>query len=208
MAKDRYFNYKKSQIEGFVKAEFQKKFRTKGKISIRKRQKFIDEMTNKVTKRFGKDILFLIDFSRQGFCAVISPIQSESTDKGRLVQSFSLPQVFYTTHCVNRFSQRMKIDENCIIQMDALLNQAILSFGENEGFLACSDGISTYELENERLIIKTYLNFDLLSDDQIKQFYGSRMISMLPLEYTAENISSADFIIEDEEPLPKRIPQE
>ena len=27
MAKDRYFNYKKSQIEGFVKAEFQKKFR-------------------------------------------------------------------------------------------------------------------------------------------------------------------------------------
>jgi hypothetical protein len=198
MAKDRYFNYKKSQIEGFVKGEFQKKFRTKAKISIRKRQKFINEMTNKVTKRFGKDILFLIDFSRQGFCAVISPIQSESTDKGRLVQSFSLPQVFYTTHCVNRFSQRMKIDENCIIQMDALLNQAILSFGENEGFLACSDGIFTYELENERLIIKTYLNFDLLSDDQIKQFYGSRMISMLPLEYTAENISSADFIIEDE----------
>ena len=202
MAKDRYFNYKKSQIEGFVKAEFQKKFRTKGKISIRKRQKFIDEMTNNVTKRFGKDILFLIDFSRQGFCAVISPIQSESTDKGRLVQSFSLPQVFYTTHCVNRFSQRMKIDKNYIIQMDTLLNQAILSFGENEGFLACSDGIFTYELENERLIIKTYLNFDLLSDDQIKQFYGSRMISMLPLEYTAENISSADFIIEDEESLP------
>ena len=208
MAKDRYFNYKKSQIEGFVKAEFQKKFRTKAKISIRKRQKFIDEMTNKVTKRFGKDILFLIDFSRQGFCAVISPIKSESTDKGRLVQSFSLPQVFYTTHCVNRFSQRMKIDKNCIIQMDALLNQAILSFGENEGFLTCSDGVFTYELENERLIIMTYLNFDLLSDEQIKQFYGSRMISMLPLEYTAENISSADFIIEDEEPLPKRMPQE
>jgi len=208
MAKDRYFNYKKSQIEGFVKAEFQKKFRAKAKISIRKRRKFIDEMTYKVTKRFGEDILFLIDFSRQGFCAVISPIQSESTDKGRLVQSFSLPQVFYTTHCVNRFSQRMKIDNNCIIQMDALLNQAILSFGENEGFLACSDGVFTYELENERLIIKTYLNFDLLSDDQIKQFYGSRMISMLPLEYTAENISSADFIIEDEEALPKRIPQE
>ena len=96
----------------------------------------------------------------------------------------------------------MKIDENCIIQMDALLNQAILSFGENEGFLTCSDGVFAYELENERLIIKTFLNFDLLSDDQIKQFYGSRMISMLPLEYTAENISSADFIIEDEESLP------
>jgi len=191
-----------------VKAEFQKKFRAKARISIRKRQKFIAEMTKKINKRFGRDILFLIDFSRQGFCAVISPIQSESTDKGRLLQSFSLPQVFYTTHCVNRFSERMKIDNNCIIQIDALLNQAILSFGENEGFLTCSDGVFVYELENERLIIKTYLNFDLLSDDQIKQFYGSRMISMLPLEYTAENISSADFIIEDEEPLPKRIPQE
>jgi len=191
-----------------VKAEFQKKFRAKARISIRKRQKFIAEMTKKINKRFGRDILFLIDFSRQGFCAVISPIQSESTDKGRLLQSFSLPQVFYTTHCVNRFSERMKIDNNCIIQIDALLNQAILSFGENEGFLTCSDGVFVYELENERLIIKTYLNFDLLSDDQIKQFYGSRMISMLPLEYTAENISSADFIIEDEKPLPTRIPQE
>ncbi|MEC8958038.1 MAG: hypothetical protein VX495_06590, partial [Nitrospinota bacterium] len=63
MTADRYFNYKKSQIEGFLKAEFQKKFRTNAKISIRKRQKFIDEMTRKVTKRFGNDILFLIDFS-------------------------------------------------------------------------------------------------------------------------------------------------
>jgi len=48
------------------------------------------------------------------------------------------------------------------------------------------------------LVVKTFLNFDLLSDDQIKQFYGSSMISMLPLEYTTENISGADFIIEDE----------
>ena len=208
MTPDRYYNYKKSQIENFVKMEFQKKFRSKAKISIRKRQRFIDEMTKKVSKRFGKDILFLIDFSKQGFCAVISPVRSESTDKGRLIQSFSLPQVFYTTHCVNRFSQRMKIDKNCIIQMDTLLNQAILSFGENEGFLACSDGVFTYELENERLIIKTYLNFDLLNDDQIKQFYGSRMISMLPLEYTADHISGADFVIEDEQPLPHRNPQE
>ena len=198
MAKDRYYNYKKSQIEGFVKMEFQKKFRSKAKISIRKRQKFIDEMTKKVTKRFGKDILFLIDFSKQGFCAVISPVQSESTDKGRLVQSFSLPQVFYTTHCVNRFSERMEINDNCIIQLDVFLNEAILSFGENEGFLTCSDGVFAYELEIDRLVIKTYLNFELLSDDQIKQFYGPGMISMLPLEYTADHISGSDFIIEDE----------
>ena len=63
MVQDRYFNYKKSQIEGFLRMEFQKKFRSKAKISIRKRQKFIDEITKKVNKRFGKDILFLIDFS-------------------------------------------------------------------------------------------------------------------------------------------------
>ena len=208
MGKDRYFNYKKSQIENLLKMEFQKKFRSKAKISIRKRKKFIGEMTKKVARRFGKDVLFLIDFSKQNLCAVISPVKSESTDKGRLLQSFSLPQVFYTTHCVNRFSERMKINDNCVIQLDALLNEAILSFGENQEYLTCSDGVFAYELEKDRLVIKTYLNFDILSDDQIKQFYGSRMISMLPLEYTAENISSADFIIEDEESLPKRIPQE
>ncbi len=202
MPQDRYFSYKKSQIENFVKTEFKKKFRSTAKISIRKRQKFIDEMTKKVSKRFGKDILFLINFSKQGFCAVISPVHKESTDKGMLRQSFSLPQVYYTTHCVDRFSERMNTHENCIIQLDVFLNEAILSFGENEGYLACSDGVFAYELENERLIIKTYLNFDLLSDDQIKQFYGSGMISMLPLEYTTENISGADFIVEDEKLIP------
>ena len=199
MTQDRYFNYNKSQIESFLKNEFYRKFRSKSKISIRKRKKFIDEMTNKVSKRFGKDVLFLIDFSRQGFCAVISPVHSESTDKGRLTRSFSLPQVFYTTHCVSRFSERMKINDNCVIQLDAFLYEAILSFGENDGYLTCSDGIFAYDIENGKLIIKTYLNFDILSDDQIKQFYGSGMISMLPNEYTANHISDADFIIEDEE---------
>ena len=198
MDNDRYFNYKKSQIESLLKIEFQKKFRSKAKISIRKRKKFIDEMTKKVAKRFGKDVLFLVDFSKQGLCAVISPIKSESTDKGRLVQSFSLPHVFYTTHCVNRFSERMKIHENCIIKLDFFLNQAILTFGENEGYLTCSDGVFAYELERDRLVIKTFLNFELLSDDQIKQFYGPGMISMLPLEYTADHISGSDFIIENE----------
>ncbi|MBC8283217.1 MAG: hypothetical protein H8E32_05330 [Nitrospinae bacterium] len=208
MPQDRYFSYKKSQIESFVKAEFKKKFRSAAKISIRKRQKFIDEMTKKVSKRFGKDILFLIDFSKQGFCAVISPVHTESTDKGKLIQSFSLPQIFYTTHCVDRFSERMKIDENCIVKLDSFLNEAILSFGENEGFLTCSNGVFAYELEDERLIVKTYLNFELLSDDQIKQFYGLGMITMLPLEYTAEHISGADFIIEDEQALPHKNLQE
>ena len=158
-------------------------------------------MTKKVGKKFGKDILFLIDFSKHGFCAVVSPVHSVSTDKGKLKQSFFAPQIFYTAHCVDRFIERMKTHENCIIQLDAFLSEAILSFGENEGYLTCSDGVFACELESDRLVVKTFLNFDLLSDDQIKQFYGSSMISMLPLEYTAENISGADFIIEDEKIL-------
>ena len=202
MPQDRYFNYKKSQIENFLGLEFKKKFSSAGKISIRKRKKFIDAMTKKVSKQFGKDVLFLINFSKQGFCAVVSPVHSVSTDKGKLKQSFSTPQVFYTSHCVDRFVERMKTHENCIIQLDAFLSEAILSFGENEGYLTCSDGVFAYELEKDRLVIKTFINFDLLSDDQVKQFYGSSMISMLPLEYTTENISGADFIIEDEKMLP------
>ena len=202
MPQNRYFNYKKSQIENFLRLEFKKKFSSAGKISIRKRKKFIDAMTKKVSKQFGKDVLFLINFSKQGFCAVVSPVHSVSTDKGKLKQSFSTPQVFYTSHCVDRFVERMKTHENCIIQLDAFLSEAILSFGENEGYLTCSDGVFAYELEKDRLVIKTFINFDLLSDDQVKQFYGSSMISMLPLEYTTENISGADFIIEDEKMLP------
>ena len=92
--------------------------------------------------------------------------------------------------------------------MDALLGEAILTFGENEGYLSCSEGVFAYEFENERLIVKTFINSGLLSDDQIKQFYGSSMISMLPLEYTTENISGADFIIEDEELLLQTKPQD
>ena len=208
MPQDRYFSYKKFQIENFLKSEFKKKFRSSAKFSIRKRQKFIAEMTQKVSKRFGKDILFLIDFSKGGFSAVMSPVHTESTDKGKLNQSFSHPQVLYTTHCIDRFSERMNTNDNCIIQLDVYLNEAILSFGENEGFLACSEGVFSYEFDNSRLVIKTFLNFELLNDDQVKQFYGSSMISMLPAEYTAENISSADFIIQDEQTLLPAKPQE
>jgi hypothetical protein len=201
MPQDRYFSYKKSQIENFLKSEYNKKFRSSAKVSIRKRQKFIAEMTQKVSKRFGKDILFLIDFSKGGFSAVMSPVHTESTDKGKLNQSFSHPLVLYTSHCIDRFSERMNTNDNCIIQLDVYLNEAILSFGENEGFLTCSEGVFAYEFDNSRLVIKTFLNFELLSDDQVKQFYGSGMITMLPTEYTTKNISGADFIIEDEQAL-------
>ena len=198
MGNDRHFSFKKAQIENFLKAEFKKKFKSIGKISLRKRQKFIGEVTLKIAKRFGKDVLVLIDFSRNGFCSVVSPAETESTDKGKLIKSFSHPQVFYTSHCVDRFSERMNARENCVIKLDAFFIEALSSYGENDGFLACPEGIFVYDLIEGRLIVKTYINLDLLSDDQIKQFYGSGMISMLPKEYATKDIFGADFILADE----------
>ena len=198
MGNDRYFSFKKAQIENFLKAEFKKKFKNIGKISLRKRQKFIGEVTRKIAKRFGKDVLVLIDFSRNGFCSVVSPAETESTDKGKLIKSFSHPQVFYTSHCVDRFSERMNARENCVIKLDVFFIEALSSYGENDGFLACGEGIFAYDLIEGRLIVKTYINLDLLSDDQIKQFYGSGMISMLPKEYATKDIFGADFILADE----------
>ena len=198
MGIDRHFGFNKVQIEKYLKAEFKKKFKSNGKISLRKRQKFIGEVTRKIAKRFGKEVLVLIDFSRNGFCSVVSPAKTESTEKGKLIKSFSHPQVFYTSHCVERFSERMESQENCIIKLDAFFNEALFSYGENKGFLTCPDGVFAYDLIEERLIVKTYINFDLLSDDQIKQFYGSGMIALLPREYATEDISGTDFILADE----------
>ncbi len=198
MSDERHFGFKKVQIENFLKEEFKKKFKSNGKISLRKRQKFIAEVTRKVAKRFGKDVLVLIDFSKNGFCTVVSPAHTESTDKGKLIKSFSHPQVFYTTHCVDRFSERTNSEENCVIMLDAFFNEALSTYGENDGFLTCPDGVFAYELIEARLIVKTYINFDLLSNDQIKQFYGFGMISMLPKEYATEDVFGADFVLADE----------
>ena len=198
MGNDRHFSFKKAQIENFLKTEFKKKFKSNAKISLRKRHKFIDEVACKIAKRFGKNVLVLIDFSKNGFCSVVSPVETESTEKGKLIKSFSHPQVFYTSHCVDRFSERTQVQENCVIKLDAFFGKALSSYGENDGFLACPDGIFAYDLIEDRLIIKTYINLDLLSDDQIKQFYGSGMISMLPREYATKDIFGADFILADE----------
>jgi hypothetical protein len=198
MTNRRQFSFKKAQIEIFLKEEFKKKFKNIGKISLRKRQKFIAEVTRKIAKRFGKEVLVLIDFSKKGFCTVVSPTLSESTEKGRLIKSFSHPQVFYTSHCVDRFSERTQLYENCVITLDAFFNDALSTYGENDGFLTCTDGVFAYELIESRLVIKTYISFDLLSDDQIKQFYGLGMISMLPKEYATEDVFGADFVLADE----------
>jgi hypothetical protein len=198
MSDERHFAFKKAQIENFLKEEFKKKFKSNRKISLRKRQKFIGEVTRKIARRFGKEVLVLIDFTKNGFCTVVSPAQTESTEKGRLTKSFSHPQVFYTSHCVDRFSERTQSHENCIFTLDAFFNEALSTYGENEGFLTCPDGVFAYELIEDRLIVKTFINFDLLSDDQIKKFYGLGMISMLPKEYATEDVFGADFILADE----------
>ena len=198
MSDERHFAFKKAQIENFLKEEFKKKFKSNGKISLRKRQKFISEVTRKVAKRFGRDVLLLIDFSKNGFCTLVSPAHTESTDKGKLIKSFSHPQVFYTTHCLDRFSERTKSSVNCVITLDAFFNEALSTYGENDGFLTCPDGVFAFDLIESRLIVKTYINFDLLSDDQIKQFYGYGMISIIPKEYATEDVLGADFVLADE----------
>jgi hypothetical protein len=192
------FDYKRSQIEKYLKAEFQKKFRTKARISIRKRQKFMSDMTRKVGKKFGKDVLFLVDFSKQGFVTLVSPSKVESTDKGRLYQSFAHPQVFYTSHSVDRFSERTDTTENCIIALDSYMEEALLSFGENEGFLTGTHGVFAYEIETDRLVIKTYIPTEMLSEDQVRQFYGPGAIAALTRDFLAEEVEESDFIIADE----------
>ncbi|MFQ5450151.1 MAG: hypothetical protein ACE5E9_05950 [Nitrospinaceae bacterium] len=198
MGKDREFEYKKILIENYLKAEFHKKFRRNSKISVRKRQKFMGEITRKVGKKFGKEVLCLIDFNKGGFVTLVSPTRTESTDKGKLIQSFSHPQVFYTTHCVERFSERTRTEENCIVLLDASMGDALLSFGEHGGYLTCPTGIFAYEMENDRLIVKTFIHFEMLTTKQIKNFYGPGMISTFPEEFFADDASESDFILADE----------
>ena len=200
------FDYKKSQIENYLKSEFQKKFRTSAKISVRKRQKFIDDMTRKVGKKFGKDVLFLVDFSKRGFTTIVSPAHTQSTDKGKLFQSFSHPQVFYTSHCMDRFSERTDTTENCIIALDTFMDDALLSFGENEGHMSCPEGVFAYVIEKDRLVIKTFILFEMLSDEQIKKFYGPGMISTFPKEFFAGEGDESDFLLGEELSSPNHKP--
>ena len=80
MGNERHFSFKKAQIENFLKAEFKKKFKSSGKISLRKRQKFIGEVMRKIAKRFGKDVLVLIDFPKMVF-VLWFPLQKQNRPK-------------------------------------------------------------------------------------------------------------------------------
>ena len=195
---NRHFDFKKAQIEGYVKAEYEKKFHRSARISIRKRQKFMNDMTRKVSKKFGKDVLCLVDFSKGGFVTLVSPAHTESTDLGRLYNSFAYQQIVYTSHCLERFSERANSDENCIIMMDSYVSEALLTYGENEGYLTCPAGVFAYEINNGRMIVKTYINFYLLSEEQINKFYGSGTATMLPEEFVAEDGRQTDFMLCDE----------
>ena len=198
MKNNRNFDHKKAQIQHFVRAEYARKFRRNARISIRKRQRFMDDMTRKVSKKFGKDVLCLVDFNKGDFVTLISPAHSISTDLGRLYHSFTHPKISYTSHCLDRFSERSDTEENCIILMDNYMNEGLLTYGENNGYLTCSEGVFAYELNSERMIIKTYINFNLLSEDQINKFYGSGTITMLPGDFLAEDINQADFMLFEE----------
>jgi hypothetical protein len=195
---NKQFEYRKFEIERYVKAEYEKKFRKDARISIRKRHKFMNDISRKVSKKFGKDVLCLIDFTKGSFVSLISPSHAKSTNLGRLFDSFCHTQVVYTSHCLERFSVRAESTENCIIAMDSFMNDALLTYGENIGHLTCPSGIFAYDIMNGRMIIKTYISFELLSEDQIDKFYGSGTVTVLPKGYIAEDHIQSDFRLVDE----------
>ena len=204
MVKDREFQLKKAQIESFIRDEFERRFGANTKISVRKRQKFMCEVTKEISEKFGKDVLCLVDFNKGGFVSMISPAHTESTDKGKLFKSFSHPKVYYTTHCIDRFSQRTETTQNCIITLDAYLADALLTYGMYDGYLVCPVGVFAYELEDERLIVKTYINYELLTEKQRVEFYGDEMSSLLNEdEVVFEDERESDFILSDERPRRK-----
>ena len=158
----------------------------------------MNDLTLKVIKKCGKDVLCLIEFSNGGFVTLVSPAHIESTDLGRLYNSFTHQQIVYTSHCLKRFSERTDSDENCIIMMDSYMNEALLTYGENEGHLTCPAGVFAYEIDNGRMIVKTYINFNLLSEEQINKFYGSGTATILPEEFVAQDDRQTDFMLCDE----------
>lgn len=194
------FEFRKAQIEQFVAKEFQSQFKGRKRISIRKRQRFMNQLTKKVSKRFGKDVMCLVDFTRNGFTTLISPPVSESTEKGKVHQSFTHPQVVYTTHCLDRFSERTQTTENCIVTLDAWLTEAMLTYGLHEGHLVSSSGVFAFEIDEDRMVIKTFINYELLSDSQIREFYGWDVVSVFSSDFIAEDLMESDIRLEEELP--------
>ena len=207
MLKEQEFKFKKARIEKIIHDEFEKKFGRQSKISVRQRQKFINQMTQKVSKQFGKEVLCLLDFNKQGLVTWILPAQTESTDKGKLFQSFSHLKVFYTRHCLDRFSERMEEDKNIILLLDSLLVEGLVTYGQHMGYLVCSEGLFAFEEEKDRLIIKTFVGYDLLDESQIQKFYNLGGLSHLPAAMISKDGFGTDIILSDELPSHKKAPK-
>jgi hypothetical protein len=198
MLKDQEFNFKKARIEKYLREEFERWFGQGGRISIRQRQRFITQTTRKIGRKFGKDVLCFLRFTKGGFASLVVPAHTESTDKGKLYRSFSHPDIYYTSHCLDRFSQRTNTGENCIIILDSLLAEALITYGEHEGYMVCSEGVFACETENARLIVKTFLNYELLRENQIDRFYSLNGLSFLPADMISENGLESDIVLAEE----------
>ncbi|MFQ5443949.1 MAG: hypothetical protein ACE5EK_04960, partial [Nitrospinales bacterium] len=198
MLKEQEFEFKKAQIRNFLKAEYKRTFTPSAKKSVRKRRKFIQETTKKVSKKFGKDVMCVLHFTKHGFFSVISPSHTESTNKGKLYQSFAHPKVYYTSHCIERFSQRTETTKNCIMTLDAILEDALNTYGEFEGHLVAPLGVFAFHEEDEKLVVKTYINFEMLTDEQLEKFYGKGGAAVLTRDMVSKQNHDSDFLLVDE----------
>jgi hypothetical protein len=201
MHSDTGFALKKAQVENYLRDALRKNFPKSGKrVSLRQRRRFIERITQEVGVRFGKDVLCLIDFDKGEWVTVVSPAHSYPTDKGRIHQSFAHPQVFYTSHCLERFSQRTGNDTNRIYVLDAFLSDALLSYGMDKKHLIGPAGIFAYEMDDDKLIVKTFVSYELLSDEQIRQFYRPEVTSLFAEGMVSDDPMDSDFILSDEAP--------
>ena len=200
MLQEQEFQFKKARVERFIEESFDKEFGGRARISLRRRQKFISQMMKLVGERFGNDVLCLLSFNKQGLVTMVLPAETESTDKGKLFRSFIHDKVFYTSHCLSRLCERMEEGENCVLMLDSFMSEALVSQGEHKGYLICSEGIFAIDEEKDRLIIKTFISYDLLDQSQIKKFYSLNGISHLPNHMISKDSAESDIILSDEYP--------
>jgi hypothetical protein len=205
MREDRDFNLKKAQAEDFFRSALKKSFPRPGKrVSLRRRRRFIEKVTREIGARFGKELTCLIDFENGEWTSVIAPARVCSTDKGRIYQSFAHERVFYTSHCVERFSERTGADTNCIIALDGYLAEALSTYGADKEYLIGPAGVFAYDTDADKLIVKTFINYELLSDEQIRRFYRPDVVALFAGGMVADDPSHSDFVLMDEMPTGQR----
>ena len=80
----------------------------------------------------------------------------------------------------------------------------MVTYGQHKGHLVCSEGVFAFEEEKDRLIIKTFIDYDLLSESQIQKFYSLGGLSHLPSSMISEDGFGGDIVISDELPAYKK----